>query len=64
MPGKPRGPIQDVASSTAHCSDSRAVAANSRLTLNTFRAPLIESAHSRKVDTDLMRMTPLPGAAR
>jgi len=43
-------------------SDPRAAAANSRLALNFFRAPLFESARSREVDTDVMRMTPMPGA--
>lgn len=44
--------------------DSRAVAANRRLTLNPFRAPPLESARPREGDTDVMRVTLVPGAAR
>ncbi len=45
-------------------SDSRAVAANSRLALNLCPAPPFESARSREVGNDVMRVTSMPGAAR
>ena len=62
--GPPRCRIWNLTLADGTRSDSRAAAANSRLALNPFRAPPFESARSREVGNDVMRVTPMPEAAR